>query len=199
MSTLLETEDYKGYTIELHYDESPSDPWREYDHCGSLVLSHRQYDFPNDAELRFEDFGSWTEVEAELRENHDAALILPVGMIDHSGISIYIGTTSPFDPQGWDSGQIGFAFLTTEKLSTEWNGDAERGEAYLRDCVKEYGDYVNGSVYGFVVKDQNDDVVDSCFGFIGESDYAMDEARSWVDFEIGYDADRLPELIGQVG
>lgn len=41
--TLIETEEYKGYTIEIHYDMSPPNPRKDWDHVATLIGFSRNY------------------------------------------------------------------------------------------------------------------------------------------------------------
>jgi hypothetical protein len=120
-------------------------------------------------------------------------LLLPLGLIDHSGISMYIGSGAhACDPGGWDSGQVGWIYCTKKKAREEW-GRRKDYLARARKCmeseVEEYDKYLQGDVWGFVIEafklrhDQDDKTIvlderedyrratpveeDSCWGHIG--------------------------------
>lgn len=44
----------------------------------------------------------------------------------------------------------------------------------------------NGEAYGYVVKDEDDEIVDSCWGFYGESGrkVAIEDAESYISWKI---------------
>ncbi|HMM80505.1 MAG TPA: hypothetical protein PKC65_10830 [Pyrinomonadaceae bacterium] len=51
---------------------------------------------------------------------YEKAVIIPVGMYDHSGYTFYEGTgPHAFDSPGWDSGQVGFLYVTKDRLRKE--------------------------------------------------------------------------------
>lgn len=51
---------------------------------------------------------------------YEKAVIIPVGMYDHSGYTFYEGTgPHAFDSAGWDSGQVGFLYVTKDRLREE--------------------------------------------------------------------------------
>lgn len=114
-----------------------------------------------------------------IKRKHGARLVLPVGMIEHSGVAYYVGSGAHWcDPGGWDSGICGF-ILDTPKSRKECGGDddayytPELIEECLRGEIEEYSKWANGEVYGYVIKtipddeDDEGDEIDSCWGFIG--------------------------------
>jgi hypothetical protein len=82
----------------------------------------------------------------------------------------------------WDRGQVGWIYCLPATIRHEYGCTRitkqvrARVEAVLQGEVREYGRYVNGECFGYTVTDANDEVLDSCWGFIGY-DYAQDAAR----------------------
>lgn len=114
----------------------------------------------------------WETYEEYLKQQHDAAVVLPLYLYDHSGITMKIG---PFGDR-WDSGQVGFIFVTNKKLKEE-GMTVEQATTCLKGEVEEYDQYLTGDVYGFVITDQLGTVDESCWGFFGQK-YCEEEARS---------------------
>jgi hypothetical protein len=119
--------------------------------------------------------GGCGEVELSLRSylqrERGATVILPLGLYDHSGISMYVGGR-----RGWDSGQVGVIFDTAEarqRMGLTGRDDIERT---LRGEVEVYDSYLRGEVYGFVV--DPDGVADSCWGFVGDLDGVKEQANA---------------------
>ncbi len=114
-------------------------------------------------------------------------ILLPVYIYDHSGITI---STGPFHCP-WDSGQVGFIYVSKEKVRKEYGWQriskqrAERIEGYLKGEIKTYDQYLTGDVYGFVVELEGacGGVIeeDSCWGFYGE-EAALEEAKGIVKY-----------------
>ena len=102
----------------------------------------------------------------------DRAAILPVYLLDHSGLTV--STASFCDP--WDSGQVGWIYVTCEKFLKEtgytkaqWPG---RAIEMLNNEVKTYDQYLTGDVYGFQEFELDEDgdwieTENSCWGFYG--------------------------------
>lgn len=163
----IETFKHLGYEIEIHRDVDASDP-REDDNIGTMVCWHSRYDLGDKHE-----FANPSEFETWAKENH--ALVLPLFLYDHSGITM---RTSEFgDP--WDSGQVGYIYALPEKIKEEY-GDApdaeEKTRKYLVGEVETYDTFLRGEVYGFMMTDPDGEDGDSCWGFFG-LDYCRQEAK----------------------
>jgi hypothetical protein len=180
-------EDYKGYHIEIHTDDSPHDP-RDDDNLGTMVCFHNRYGLGDEKHgYTSDDQGSWQELADRLVKD-GAALILPLYLYDHSGITM---STGKFDCP-WDSGQVGFIFVTKAKLLKEYGGKRitkktiATATRVLEGEVKTYDDYLTGNVYGYRIEDPAGNDFDSCWGYFGDyddKDYgALHEAKSCVDY-----------------
>jgi hypothetical protein len=163
--------------VRIYADTHPTDPRADYDHLGTMVTWHDRYTLGDDQPA---------ESPTEWRDAHDGdiAAILPLYLYDHSGLTISCSAfTCP-----WDSGQVGFIYVTKEKARAEFGDDimvpvghrnsggvngmapgfnVAQLEKYLRGEVEEYDHYLTGQVYSFVIEDSDGDIVDSCGGFLG--------------------------------
>lgn len=125
------------------------------------------------------------QIENEkLEAAYQNAVVLPLYLYDHSGITM---STNPFGCH-WDSGQVGFIYVMREDILKEF--DRKRLTKKLRKRVEEiliaevecYDQYLRGDVYGFQITplDDEDDVLDSCWGFYGLDD-CIEEAKSTAE------------------
>lgn len=118
-------------------------------------------------------------------------MILPLFLYDHSGITISTGRFSC----PWDSGQVGYIYITRERMLKEWSAKKLtkklKAKAYeiMESEVHEYDHFLTGNVYGYQVEGELCD--DSCWGFYGSSydddsswDYMIDEAKGQIDWAI---------------
>ena len=190
MNDAIHTEIYKGYTIKIHQDEDPLNPRTDYDCLGTMVCFHKRYDLGDKHSIRHEDYDGWARIEDMLRTDLDAAIILPLYLYDHSGITM---KTSPFGCR-WDSGQVGFIYVSREKVFKEYGRKdlakaIEQATKVLEGEVETYDHYLRGDVYGYTLyapgDEDLDDSIDSCWGYLGgydDKDYgALSEAKSLVD------------------
>ena len=115
---------------------------------------------------RFDDpreYPYW--IQAALREK---AVILPLYLYDHSGITMSTGSFGC----PWDSGQVGIIWVSHEKIREEYGEvtaeTIEKAERCLRGEVEVYDLYLRGNCFGFLVEDDDGEHVDSCGGFLVE-------------------------------
>ena len=188
-----------GKILEIHYHESPESP-RDWDNLGIVACPTRKYALSDEGapDLSPDACGcdSWDEVENYLIKHHDAKVILPIYMYDHSGITI---NTTGFSC-GWDSGQVGFIYATAEKIKLEYSckritkKTLDRVEEILQSEIKTYDQYVTGDVYGFrlMTIDRETDEreeEDACWGF-----YGADLEENGITDHLGHDDIILEEL-----
>jgi hypothetical protein len=189
----VKTVDLKdGSVLEIHHYDTPETP-RNDCNLGIVAVFHNSYDFGDEVDFTAEDFGGWDEMEAGIRKNEKPIALLPIYMMDHSGITI---KTSSFDCQ-WDSGQVGFIYTTNKKLDEiglsikngeSWPDFVTRIEESLRGEIKTLDQYLTGDVYGFQHKDAEGEELDSCWGFYGD-DFKTNGILEHID----------KELIGDLG
>lgn len=190
----MSEENVKG-RIRIERDEYPQNPREECCNLGTMACFHKRYELGDKHhDLRSEDFDGWDEMEAHIRKELDAAVVLPLYLYDHSGITM--NTTGFSCP--WDSGQVGFIFITKARAREEYGKKRlskkllARIAEYLTVEVEVYDQYLTDDVYAYVVEtqpvdaDEDDgwDVVDSCGGFYGDDlkkNGMMDCIREYVD------------------
>lgn len=181
--TPIKTFDFAdGRKLELHCDPDPTNP-REWDNMGTMAFFHSRYEIGDkDHGIDHAEFGGWDEMAKHIVEQMDGAIVLPVRMYDHSGIAFAMGLDSlryPFQDQ-WDSGQVGFVFVTKTELIDEYGDDSEESKALALKCMQGemevYNQYHAGDVYGFILRDPPCETcdgegkeADSCWGFFGDN------------------------------
>ena len=133
-----------------------------------------------------------------MRIFHDIEVV-PVYMYEHSAVALSTGSfIGRAQHAEWDSGQVGFAYITPEKL--EETGITDYQGAISTE-VETLGQWMNGEVYGWVLEkkrtgkvvfddpdedslDYEDwDECDSCWGIIGY-DWAEKEAMAALQAEL---------------
>lgn len=112
------------------------------------------------------DFRDWWA------ENGTGGVLLPLYLYDHSGLRF---SAKPFSCQ-WDSGQVGYCYVTRDIIDREWGGDAEKAEAYMLLQVAAYDQYLAGDVWCYGVKHESGQE-ESCSGLYGY-DYCVTEAKA---------------------
>lgn len=180
--TAFETFDVDGLTVEIHADDAPCDP-REHDNLVVMACEHRHYDLGDgtlaDAIGRTPDeFKSLRHLERYLGIVVDAAVIAPLYLYDHSGISMSVGSfVGRAQHAEWDSGIVGVAWITRTQVAEQFNGDVAAARKCLESEVETYDQYLTGDVWGYVVETPDGDQLDSLWGIYG-LDYCRTEAES---------------------
>lgn len=207
------------YRLKVERDTVPGRPRADYDHLGTMVCWHRNYNLGDEqprcspdeylynlaeqAEPRAFINGEPSEekIEKILAKHY---IMLPLYLYDHSGITM---NTSGFSCR-WDSGQVGFIYVSVTDVRAYygWNVlTAKRRkqiEDHLQAEVEEYDHYLTGEVYGFVLEkylpviDEWEDV-ESCWGFYGEK-YAVSYLKDYIT-HCGFTNDQIDEAMRELG
>ena len=175
----------KKFELEIVQDTDPMNPRKEWDNLGTMVCFHKRYDLGDKHDYRTEDYDGWDELKEGIETNEGEIVILPLYLYDHSGITI---STSSFDCR-WDSGQVGFIFVSKYKILKEYGKemDTETIEKYLEGEVETYDQYLTGDVWGYRVYEietcdkghEHKNEVESCWGFYGH-DECESEGKSVI-------------------
>jgi len=163
----------KKFELKIEQDTDPMNPRTDWDNLGTMVCFHKRYDLGDKTDYRSNDYDSWDELKEGIITNEGEVTILPLYLYDHSGITI---STSPFDCN-WDSGQIGFIFVSKHKIKKE-GIDETKVEEYLKREVETYDQYLTGEVYCYEVYEietcdkghEHKTLVESCGGYFGEEE-----------------------------
>ena len=129
--------------LKILYDESPESP-REWDNLGTMICFHSKYGLGDKHDLTQEMFDSWEAMETHIWDELDAAVVLPLYLYDHSGITI---STAPFSCP-WDSMRVGFIYVSKERLKEEKLKE-EDAKRILKGEVETYDQFLRGDVYRF--------------------------------------------------
>lgn len=179
MSHTIESETAHGLTIRIIPDEDPESP-RDWSNLGVMLCSHPRYDL-GDEKLDPGNYESEAELVAELYEERGARVVLPLYLLDHSGITMRAGdalTTRAdafvSDPGGWDTSMVGFIIDTPEtrrELGASEEVSDEEIAKHLAGEVETYATFLEGGIVAYLVEDEDGTVLDSCHGF-----YSVEEA-----------------------
>lgn len=155
-----------GFTLHIEPDADPQNP-RDCDcNVGRMVCFHSRHTLGDKHDLSADDFAGWGALRKHLVKEERAEIILPLYLMDHSGLAI---STEPFGCP-WDSGQIGWIYSTVKELIA-WLGASwtrEQAEQALNNEVEVYNKCISGDVWGYVITDDFGDEVESCWGFYGQ-------------------------------
>jgi len=208
---------YRGFNINIYQDDDPIGP-REWDNLGTMICWHNNYkigdkhnfkdtdefiyDLLNeigvksdkiDHDLEWCNFNNESFFDKYLDKVNKKCIMLPIYLYDHSGITI---NTSGFSCS-WDSGQIGWIYITYEKIRKKYGWKVitkerrEKIKSYLISEVETYDNFLTGAVYGYQIeptsRNRNIECDDSCWGFFGddhEKSGLLEYAKPEIDYAI---------------
>lgn len=162
-----------NYILEIVNDIDPINP-REDNEFSTIYYSSSRYNL-GDKRVSKDYIDSLME-DKEM-------VYLPVYAYIHSGV--VMNTTGFSCP--WDSGMSGVITISKDKIRQQYNTKRitkkilDQVISRLKAEVEEFSQYLNGEVYGFQVKDETGDIVESCYGFYSEGD-AESEGKSVLDY-----------------
>jgi len=132
-----------GYKAKyLTVDNDPMDPRTEFDNIGNMFCEHGRYNIGDKHNYVFGDFNSWDDFKARIENDYNVALIYPLFLYDHSGLRIRM---FPFNDR-WDSGQVGFVFVTKEKIKEVYGETEDLMEDVLRNSLEKAKTSIEGEV-----------------------------------------------------
>jgi hypothetical protein len=166
-----------------------------------MICFHRRYALGDKHDISKDDFKSWEELHDYLVKDRGAVVILPLCILDHSGVWMHIGHSFACDPGGWDTSFVGYIYITKEDIRRNWNikritrEKLEQAKRILMSEVEVYSAYLSGDVYGYTIISPDGEELDSCWGFynVDDTNYAEEEAKSRIDCIIKSDLEKHTE------
>lgn len=173
----------KKFKFEIKQDPNPSNP-RSWDNLGTMVCFHRRYNLGDENYYCSNNYDSWDEMKEDIINNENVHTILPLYLYDHSGIAM---NTTGFSCN-WDSGQVGFIFISKDKVKKECM-DESKVELYLKNEVETYNQYLTGEVWRYEIYEITEcnhghkhiELIDSCSGFYDEN-HCKEEANNLIKY-----------------
>lgn len=163
-------ENENGKSIEVFREQHPEDPL-VFDSAVVLECSHGRYDL-GDKDAPTDKYDSWAGIRGKIEDENNVLAIRPLFLLDHSGISI---STTPFQ-SSWDSGKVGWAYITEESADEigirDQDRETEKLEQWIEARVSNYDDYLRQNIFRYVLKDEDGEELDACGGI-----YGMDLSR----------------------
>ena len=159
--------DNSGHFFKLFYDKYSESP-RLYDNVATILTWERNYNSPDENDDTLNEFAKKHGVDIFHEWNMDSVMdamrkegycVVPVYALHH-GVSHY-SSYDFHDP--WDFGVVGIAFCKKQKGRYD-NDDLLR--RIIEDEIKEYDAWVNGEVYGIMLLDKNEGVLDQTTNWV---------------------------------
>jgi hypothetical protein len=173
----IRTEEYKNNTIKIYLDDMSESP-REWDNLGTMACFHRNYILGDIHDYLVEEI-------MNLVKRYDV-IGLPLYLYDHSGITMSTTRSKwPFNCP-WDSMQIGYIFVTKEKVRKEFDRKRvtkkliKKVLEMLRSEVAIYDVFIRGDVIGYEIENGEEGIIDACWGYYN-LEHLLEDAKSVID------------------
>lgn len=161
MNNIVKEYTKDGLVIRIVLDQDAQNPRTDRDNVGTMVCFHSRYKL-GDSGHGLRSVEDAVAFEKSIRA---PGAVLPLYLMDHSGLCM---STQDFNDR-WDSGKVGFIYVTAEKLASECIEPA-RAEEILKSEVGTYDCFLRGEVYGYTIESPTGEEIDSCWGYYGMSD-----------------------------
>lgn len=178
MSEALDSEQVGAFTVEVHYSEGECNPREDYNHAWLLVAPRACSDAESWADGIERNCDTVAETYRVVRAERGPIIAVP----------IEAGSDWCRIADRWADADL-FAYMPTDCFHEEWGRFHEstaEALANARRClaaeVAELQAWRRGEVYGYVIRGEDGEHVDSSLGYVGESDYAMAEGRSAAQY-----------------
>lgn len=184
---LYDTINYRGMQINVYFDEDCESPAEWGDDEAFLTSDWRSLWLnktpvtAQDCRDAYETKRNFVRVWNNRANRYDGYFIFPCSVYEHSGITV----TGVYKDSDEDFYTVcGHAFICVRQEKGTWT----RTKAYERakSIRQVWAEYLEGETYGVTVEDEEENEIDSCWGYIGEESKEMgiDEAKAVIDNEI---------------
>lgn len=173
MSNSIYTNTVGNLTSNIYYDDCPFSPREDDDGNVSAFYFETKSLKINELGIDNSEANSWEDIEKLIKSKYgsDIALIKPVWMYKHSGVSLSYSQTCKFD-----SGKIGFSVLLKSKIRKLHNIKKvtqkyiKQEEKMMDSELSLYSKWLDGDVYRVEILDQNEEEIENCGSFYGLDD-----------------------------
>lgn len=190
---IAEEYEHSGVKVAVHHEEHDTEMYdpRDWDNVGVMFCWHPDYTLgdeqfaPDSHRDAGYTFHRMEDVVRYLQDERHARVILPLFLLDHSGITIRAGEPILGDPEkdtnqerlksrgrfigddtGWDTTHVGFIYTNDEEME-KMGVDPANALKCLRQEVEVYDQYLTGDIYFYIVGEDTpfEQSLSGIFGF----------------------------------
>ena len=187
----IETVEYKGYNINIYYDESSYSPDDWGDDQRFLVSYHNSFTIKHDdiitqdqaRQISNEDYHDKDE-KAVCLEIVKKYHIFGLEAYIHSGVVQSLSYEGNFPDRRWDVSQLGLVLISKEEIKT-----GKKARRMAVGLIDTWNDYLSGNVYGFMIQKDGEES-GGCWSFYGDPENSglIENAKEEIDCELEEEA-----------
>lgn len=185
MKDILYTNTVGNLTTNIIYDQFAESPRESDDFTVASFFFVTKHLRINELEIDDSCAESWEDIEdiIHLKHGNDIALIKPVYMYKHSGISLSYGETCPFD-----SGRIGYSVLLKSKIREMQNIKRvtqkyiDQEEKAMDTELSHYSNWLNGDAY--IVEVEEKGSIMELYGTFYDLNDAIEQSNEILDTQV---------------
>jgi hypothetical protein len=158
--------------------ENPLD-WNEWE-LHSFNRRHINFKSPENYGLSINNYGEVETTQIGLRRKLDTGTAYVLSYYEHGQCSWFLkGHGLPGSDCQWDGTRVA-GLLIWKGKAKDCGKDRKEREKHAISITQTYTDWCNGNVYGFRIFDDEDNEVDSCWGFYGY-EHAEESAKEAME------------------
>lgn len=153
--------------------------WNEWE-LHSFSRRHSNFKSPDSFGLRPTSFGGIDTSKIGLRRKLEMGTAFILSYYEHGQCSWFLqGHGAPGTDCQWDGTRVAGIMIWKGKAK-DCGKDFEERQKHAISVTQTYTDWCNGDVYGFRIFDDEDNEVDSCWGFYGYN-HAEESAKEAME------------------
>lgn len=169
MDNIIHTEEYKGKTINIVQDGCAENPFLNWDGEGKIIF-HARADYVCNTDISYE-------------EAKQIKFTVPLSAYIHSGINLSV--LGECHRCQWDTSDYIAYWIPDQKNNPVKS--KKIALKFARQACELFNQYANGEVYGYDIPQLDE----SCFGYYGEYEYCIQEAKSIINYNIKEEAEGM--------
>jgi hypothetical protein len=178
----IKEESYKGFNIKIYIDEDYNETPDDYGvEDQFLVAFHREISIERKG---FDKYICSALIGGNIHDEDDEEeaekikktyYYFAIEAYVHSNIHLSLSGQGNYPDRRWDVSKVGVVFIEKDIVK-----DEKEAEERAKSLLEEWNYHLNGEIYGYVIEKDNN-LLDSCWGFVGDTEQPIEEAKNYVD------------------
>ena len=152
---------HRGLIIKIYQDEDYQSPEEWGDDSVFLVNYHHDFEVKKDEIITEDDVRDWYQGK-KIKQTKDYYIFM-LSCLVHSGVWLSLDYNFACDSGGWDTSHVGVVLVSKKEAKTK-----TKARKLAETLIDEWNDNLSGNVYGYVIENEDEENLGSCWGFYGD-------------------------------